>query len=44
MIRQCVAGDFDHILAIVNDAAGAYRGVISDDRWKDPYMPAGELS
>ena len=44
MIRRCVAGDFDRILAIVNDAAEAYRGIISDDRWKDPYMPAGELA
>ena len=44
MIRRCVAGDFDRILAIVNDAAEAYRGVISDDRWKDPYMPTGKLA
>lgn len=44
MIRNCAAGDFDRILAIINDAARAYRGVIPDDRWKDPYMPAGELA
>ncbi|MDE0407351.1 MAG: GNAT family N-acetyltransferase, partial [Alphaproteobacteria bacterium] len=44
MIRRCTADDFDRILAIVNDAAQAYRGVIPDDRWKDPYMPAGELA
>lgn len=44
MIRRCAAGDFDRILAIINDAAQAYRGVIPDDRWKDPYMPAGELA
>ena len=44
MIRRCMAGDFDRILAIINDAAQAYRGVIPDDRWKDPYMPAGELA
>ena len=44
MIRRCTADDFDRILAIVNDAARAYRGVIPDDRWKDPYMPARELA
>ena len=43
MIRRCTADDFDRILAIINDAARAYRGVIPDDRWKEPYMPAGEL-
>ncbi len=43
MIRRCTPGDFDAILAIVNDAATAYRGVIPADRWKEPYMPAGEL-
>ena len=44
MIRRCTAHDFDRILAIVNDAAQAYRGIIPDDRWKDPYMPAEELA
>ncbi len=44
MIRPCTADDFDRILAIINDAAEAYRGVIPDDRWKDPYMPAAELA
>ena len=44
MIRRCTADDFDRILAIVNDAAQAYRGVIPEDRWKEPYMPAGELA
>ena len=44
MIRRCTADDFDRLLAIVNDAARAYRGVIPDDRWKEPYMPAGELA
>ena len=36
--------DFEAILAIVNDAARAYRGVIPNDRWHDPYMPADELT
>ena len=44
MIRRCTAGDFDRVLAIINEAADAYRGIIPDDRWKDPYMPAEELA
>jgi N-acetylglutamate synthase-like GNAT family acetyltransferase len=32
------------MLAIVNDAARAYRGVIPADRWHDPYMSADELA
>lgn len=31
------------MLAIVNDAARAYRGVIPADRWHEPYMSANEL-
>ena len=44
MIRHCTPNDFDRILAIINEAAQAYRGIIPDDRWKDPYMPAEELA
>ena len=29
--------------AIINDAAQAYKGVIPNDRWQDPYMPLDEL-
>jgi GNAT superfamily N-acetyltransferase len=43
MIRPCTQADFDAILAIVNDAAEAYRGVIPSDRWHDPYMSVEEL-
>lgn len=43
-IRKSVDADFETILAIVNDAARAYRGVIPADRWHEPYMPADELS
>lgn len=43
MIRPCTDADFDSILAIVNDGAEAYRGIIPQDRWKDPYMGADEL-
>lgn len=43
MIRPCTENDFDAVLSIINDGANAYRGIIPDDRWKDPYMPADEL-
>ena len=42
-IRPCRDDERDTILAIVNAAAEAYRGVIPADRWRDPYMPAEEL-
>lgn len=42
-IRKSRAEDFKAILAIVNDAAQAYQGVIPDDRWHEPYMSAKEL-
>jgi len=44
MIRKSVENDFTAMLAIINDAARAYRGVIPADRWHEPYMPADELS
>ena len=44
MIRPCVPADFARVLAIVNVAARAYRGVIPADCWRDPYMPAAELA
>jgi GNAT superfamily N-acetyltransferase len=31
------------VLAIINAAAEAYRGVIPDDRWHEPYIGADEL-
>jgi GNAT superfamily N-acetyltransferase len=42
-IRCCHAEERAAILAIVNAAAEAYRGVIPADRWHVPYMPAAEL-
>jgi N-acetylglutamate synthase-like GNAT family acetyltransferase len=42
-IRRCRPADFAAILAIVNDAAQAYRGHIPADRWHEPYMAAEEL-
>ena len=42
-IRPCRDDERAAILAIVNDAAEAYRGVIPADRWHEPYMPPHEL-
>ena len=42
-IRPCRDNERETILAIVNDAAVAYRGVIPADRWHEPYMPSHEL-
>jgi GNAT superfamily N-acetyltransferase len=42
-IRPCRDDERDAILAIVNAAAEAYRGVIPADRWQEPYMPREEL-
>ena len=42
-IRPCRDDDRAAILAIVNAAAEAYRGVIPSDRWHEPYMPRDEL-
>ena len=41
--RASEASDVPEILAIVNSAAQAYRGVIPSDRWHEPYMPQDEL-
>lgn len=37
------SSEFDVILEVINDAAQVYQGVIPGDRWKEPYMSAGEL-
>ena len=42
-IRPCRDNELEVIVAIVNAAAEAYRGVIPADRWHDPYMPMDEL-
>jgi GNAT superfamily N-acetyltransferase len=41
--RPCTDDERGEILAIVNAAAEAYRGVIPADRWHEPYMSAREL-
>jgi GNAT superfamily N-acetyltransferase len=43
MIRKLKSAEFNSVLHVVNDAAEAYRGVIPEDRWKEPYMSAEEL-
>ncbi len=43
MIRRCGHGDVASILAIVNDAADAYRPVLPPDCWHVPYMSRSEL-
>ena len=42
-VRPCRDDERATILAIVNAAAEAYRGVIPTDQWHEPYMPPGEL-
>jgi GNAT superfamily N-acetyltransferase len=41
--RRCRDDERGEILAIVNAAAEAYRGVIPADRWREPYMGSREL-
>jgi GNAT superfamily N-acetyltransferase len=42
-VRACRDDEGAQILAIINAAAEAYRGVIPADRWHEPYMDAREL-
>jgi GNAT superfamily N-acetyltransferase len=41
-IRRC-GEETAEILSIINSAAEAYRGVIPQDCWHEPYMPESEL-
>ena len=43
VIRRCHDGDTETILATINAAAEAYRGVIPADRWHEPYMDEAGL-
>jgi len=43
MIRRCEDFDFEAICAIVNDGAQAYKGIIPEDCWTEPYMSEDEL-
>jgi GNAT superfamily N-acetyltransferase len=42
-IRPCSASDFEAMFDVINEAACAYAGVIPEDRYSRPYMPADEL-
>jgi GNAT superfamily N-acetyltransferase len=42
-VRPCRDDERAAVLAIVNAAAQAYRGVIPADRWHEPYMPRDAL-
>jgi N-acetylglutamate synthase-like GNAT family acetyltransferase len=43
-VRKSSPNDFAAILAIINEAAQVYRGVIPDDMWHEPYMPSDDLA
>jgi len=43
MIRRCDDRDFDLIGKIINDGARAYKGIIPEDRWAEPYMSMEKL-
>lgn len=43
MIRLCGRQDQQVIYEIINDASQAYKGIIPEDRYHEPYMPAEEL-
>jgi N-acetylglutamate synthase-like GNAT family acetyltransferase len=43
MIIPATENDFDTIYEIINDASIAYKGIIPEDRWHEPYMPKTEL-
>jgi GNAT superfamily N-acetyltransferase len=43
LIRPCRDDELGEVLAIINEAAEAYRGVIPDDVWHEPYMDAEEF-
>lgn len=44
MIRLCDSMDANVIYQIINDAALAYKGVIPDDRYHEPYMSMEQLN
>jgi GNAT superfamily N-acetyltransferase len=43
VIRDCTDADTDVMVAIINEAAAAYRGRIPEDCWHEPYMSRSEL-
>jgi GNAT superfamily N-acetyltransferase len=43
MIRRCTMQDIEAMYEIINDAAMAYKGIIPEDRWHEPYMSLEDL-
>jgi GNAT superfamily N-acetyltransferase len=43
MIRSCRESELEQALAVINDAAEAYHGVIPEDCWHEPYLDPKEL-
>ncbi|GAK38943.1 GNAT family N-acetyltransferase [Paenibacillus shunpengii] len=43
MIRLCSSVEMQEIYEIVNDASRAYKGIIPEDCYHEPYMPLDEL-
>jgi GNAT superfamily N-acetyltransferase len=43
VIKQCEENDFGEIYEIINDAAVAYKSIIPEDRYHEPYMSEEEL-
>ena len=43
-IRRCTDSDFEATFEIINDAAQAYKGIIPEDRWHEPYMSRAQLA
>ena len=44
LIRPVRPDEHPRVLAIINDAARRYRGVIPDDRWHEPYMSEAQFA
>ena len=43
MITKLNPTEYQAILDVVNEAAEAYKGVIPEDQWREPYMSTEEL-
>ena len=43
MISPCTDGELLLVNAIINESAQAYRGIIPEDRWHEPYMSLSEM-
>lgn len=43
MIRAATEDEIETIADVINDGAGAYKGVIPADCWQEPYMPRDHL-